>query len=82
MYIISDPAMAKAKKKVSKAKRRAIKPVEQEYQQNLKMNWVKMVEQRKKKKERLKKQLQREKKKAEGAKATSKKKSSAGGKKK
>ena len=61
--------MAKAKNKVSKAKKRAVKPVEQEYQQNLKMNWVKMVEQRKKKKERVKKQMQREKKKAEEASA-------------
>ena len=65
--------MAKAKNKVSKAKKRAIKPVEQEYQQNLKMNWVKMVEQRKKKKERVKKQMQREKKKAEEASARAKK---------
>ena len=65
--------MAKAKNKVSKVKKRAIKPVEQEYQQNLKMNWVKMVEQRKKKKERVKKQMQREKKKAEEASARAKK---------
>ena len=68
--------MAKAKNKVSKAKKRAIKPVEQEYQQNLKMNWVKMVEQRKRKKERERKQVQREKKKAAEASARSKKKSS------
>ena len=65
--------MAKAKNKVSKAKKRAVKPVEQEYQQNLKMNWVKMVEQRKRKKERAKKQKQREKKKAEEASARAKK---------
>ena len=65
--------MAQAKKKVSKAKKRAIKPVEQEYQQNLKMNWVKMVEQRKRKKERVKKQMQREKKKAEEASVRTKK---------
>ena len=43
--------MLRQKNKVSKAKKRAVKPVEQEYQQNLKMNWVKMVEQRKRKKE-------------------------------
>ena len=65
--------MAKAKKKVSKAKKRAVKPVEQEYQQNLKMNWVKMVEQRKREKERVRKQMQREKKKAEEASARAKK---------
>ena len=65
--------MAKAKNKVSKAKKRAVKPVEQKYQQNLKMNWVKMVEQRKRKKERAKKQKQREKKKAEEASARAKK---------
>ena len=50
---------------MSKAKKRTTKPVEQEYQQNLKMNWVKMVEQRKRQKEREKKQRQREKKRAE-----------------
>ena len=57
--------MARSKKKASKAKKRMAKPVKQEYQQNLKMNWVKMEEQRKRKKERIKKQLQREKKKAQ-----------------
>ena len=54
--------MAGAKKKLPKPKKRVTKPVVQEYQQNLKMNWVKMVEQRKKEKERVRKQMQRKKK--------------------
>ena len=66
-YTISDHTMAGAKKKVSKTKKGVIKPVVQEYQQNLKMTWVKMVEQRKKEKERVRKQMQRKKKAEESA---------------
>ena len=54
--------MAGAKKKLLKPKKRVTKPVVQEYQQNLKMGWVKMVEQRKKEKERVRNQMQRKKK--------------------